>query len=147
VGQSLASIFLHLVFSTKERQPFLREPGLQERTHAYLASILRSAECPPTIVGGVADYVHHLFELSRQACLAGLVGDLKASSSKWLKTQGVAGFAWQRGYGCFSVSPSNVPGVRSYIVEQARHHRVRSFQDELRLLLYRHGVAYDERYL
>ena len=69
MGQSLASIFLHLVFSTKERRPFLQELDLQERTHGYLASILKSAECPATIVGGVADHVHILFELSRQACL------------------------------------------------------------------------------
>ena len=82
--QSLASIFLHLVFSTKERQPFLREPSLQERTHGYLASILNNADCPATIIGGVADHVHILFELSRQVCVADLVGDLKASSSKWL---------------------------------------------------------------
>jgi putative transposase len=76
-----------------------------------------------------------------------LVGDLKASSSKWLKAQGVAGFAWQRGYGCFSVSRSNVSKAKSYIAEQPQHHQVRSFQDELRLLLSRHGVGYDERYL
>jgi REP element-mobilizing transposase RayT len=115
--------------------------------YGYLASILNNAECPAMIIGGVADHVHILFELSRQACVAGLVGDLKASSSKWLKAQGVAGFAWQRGYGCFSVSRSNVSKAKSYIAEQPQHHQVRSFQDELRLLLSRHGVGYDKRYL
>lgn len=81
VGQSLASIFLHLVFSTKERHPFLREPVLQERTHGYLASILKNAECPATIIGGIADHVHILFELSRQACVADLVGARKHYNS------------------------------------------------------------------
>ena len=147
MSQSLASISLHLVFSTKERQTFLHEPDLRERTHGYLASTLNNAGCPATIVGGVADHVHILFALSRRACVADLVGDLKASSSKWLKAEGVAGFAWQRGYGCFSVSQSNVPAIREYIAQQLRHHRVRSFQDELRSLLLKHGVAYDEKYL
>ena len=147
VAQSLASIFLHLVFSTKERRPFLCEADLQARTHGYLASILNNAQWPATVVGGVADHVHILFELSRQTSVATIVGDLKASSSKWLKAQGVAGFAWQRGYGCFSVSQSNVSEVRNYIADQPRHHRARSFQDELRLLLAKHGIAYDESYL
>ena len=147
VSQSLARISLHLVFSTKERQAFLTEPDLRERAHGYLASTLNNAECPAIIIGGISDHVHILFALSRRACVADLVGDLKASSSKWLKAQGVAGFAWQRGYGCFSVSQSNVPAVREYIAQQHHHHRVRSVQDELRLLLFRHGIAYDEKYL
>ena len=150
-GQFLGSLGVGVGKAARQRWAMMQTestvPTRAWPAYGYLASILNNAECPAMIIGGVADHVHILFELSRQACVAGLVGDLKASSSKWLKAQGVAGFAWQRGYGCFSVSRSNVSKAKSYIAEQPQHHQVRSFQDELRLLLSRHGVGYDERYL
>jgi hypothetical protein len=121
-GQFLGSLGVGVGKAARQRWAMMQTestvPTRAWPAYGYLASILNNAECPAMIIGGVADHVHILFELSRQACVAGLVGDLKASSSKWLKAQGVAGFAWQRGYGCFSVSRSNVSKARSYIAEQ-----------------------------
>jgi REP element-mobilizing transposase RayT len=147
VPQSLANILIHLVFSTKDREPFLTQEDLRGRTHAYLAEVLRSYECPTLIVGGVADHVHALFRLSRTQSVASLLEHLKTSSSKWIKAQGVAGFGWQRGYGGFSVSESNAAAVVAYIEKQKEHHLKMTFEDEFRLILQRHRVQFDERYV
>jgi REP element-mobilizing transposase RayT len=95
------------------------------------------------------DHVHILFELGRTVAVSAAVEEVKTSSSKWLKTQGpeFSRFAWQAGYGAFSVSESNVTAVRDYIANQAEQHRVKSFPDEYRTFLARHGVAFDERYV
>jgi putative transposase len=101
------------------------------------------------IVGGVEDHVHILCTLSRQESVAVLIRELKRESSKWVKEQAPAlrGFAWQAGYGPFSVSPSHVAALKQYIANQQQHHRKVSFQDEFRRLLKKYGVLYDERYV
>ena len=146
--QSLARIYLHLVFSTKGRAPILQET-VRESLHRYMATVLENLGCHPLLFNSVEDHVHMLFELGRTMAVSTVVEDIKKSSSKWLKSQpGVVGdFAWQSGYGVFSVSASQVETARAYISSQREHHRTRTFQDEVRLLLEKHGVAFDERYV
>jgi putative transposase len=112
-----------------------------------MAGILKNLECHPIKIGGVDDHVHILISLSKNIALSQLIGRLKGSSSKRLKEKGVQGFAWQNGYGAFSVSESNVEAVTAYVTNQAEHHRKFSFQEEFRELLKRHRIAFDERYV
>lgn len=149
MAQSLAKILLHLVFSTKERQPFLRDIVLREEVHRYLGGILAQLDCQPLIIGGVEDHVHLLYAHSRTTTIADVVKELKRGSSVWLKSKApsLAGFAWQGGYGVFSVGQSQVDDVRTYIGGQEEHHRKISFQDEFRRLLQRYEIAFDERYV
>lgn len=146
--QSLSQIVIHVVFSTKERYPFL-DSVTRPKLHAYLATVARNAGCEAYRVGGVADHVHLAIRLSRTITIASLVETLKTSSSKWLKTQSpdLAAFSWQRGYGCFSVSPADLDALRSYIDNQERHHQTRTFQDEFRMFLKKYDVEYDEAYV
>jgi REP element-mobilizing transposase RayT len=146
--QSLARIYLHLVFSTKNREPAIIA-SVRESLHAYIATVLKNLDCHANLINSVEDHVHLLFELARTVSVSQVVEEVKKSSSKWIKTQaGVsAGFAWQSGYGAFSVSQSNVEGVRAYIATQREHHRKQSFQEELRALLAKHQIAFDERYV
>jgi REP element-mobilizing transposase RayT len=144
--QSLARVLVHLVFSTKHREPFLTTDK-RGRAFAYLGGTLNAIDCPAVIVGGVADHVHLLFVLSRTMPLSKAVEELKKESSKWAKEAVHPAFYWQNGYGAFSVSPSNVPQVTAYIENQESHHRILSFQDEFRELLRRHNIAWDERYV
>jgi REP element-mobilizing transposase RayT len=145
--QSLSQIYVHLVFSTKDRATLI-PANIQPRLHAYLAGTLSGIGCPTVQVGGMPDHVHILFRLSRTVTISNVVKDAKVESSKWMKNEGgVSGFAWQVGYGAFSVSASNVDAVTRYILNQAEHHRVRSFQDEFRRLLELYQVEYDEAYV
>jgi putative transposase len=147
--QSLANVLLHIIFSTKNREPHLRDRHLRDDLHAYLAGTLANLGCPALIVGGVSDHVHILCQLSRTTTIADLVQELKTESSKWLKERdrSLAGFYWQNGYAALSVSQSNAPRVRDYIAAQEEHHRTRSFQDEFREFLRRHKIEFDERYV
>ena len=147
--QSLAQIYLHLVWSTKSRVPFLQDETLRQNLHAYLAGACKNLECPPLKVGGIEDHVHVACRLSRKIAVAELVKRLKKESSKWVKAQDPAlgGFYWQEGYGAFSVSPGHVEVLREYIANQHEHHRKEDFKEELRRLLQKYGVDYDERYV
>jgi putative transposase len=147
--QSLSIIYIHLVFSTKDRRPFLRDPKIRETLHAYLGEVSKRLNCPPIVIGGVQDHVHTLARFGRTIMHAEWVKELKRVSNQWLKEQGVGllGFEWQRGYADFSVSPSNLEKVRDYIVRQEEHHRKMTFQDELRILLRKHQARWDERYV
>ncbi|MBS1787430.1 MAG: IS200/IS605 family transposase [Acidobacteria bacterium] len=146
--QSLSHVVIHVVFSTKERYPFL-DSVTRPKLHAYLATVARNAGCEAYRVGGMADHVHLAIRLSRTITIASLVETLKTSSSKWLKTQSpdLAAFSWQRGYGCFSVSPADLDALRVYIDNQESHHQARTFQDEFRMFLKKYGVEYDEAYV
>ena len=149
MAQSLAKILLHTVFSTKDRHPFLRDKPLRDELHRYLGGILANLDCQPLIIGGVEDHVHLLFTHSRTATVADVVKELKRSSSAWLKAKAadLADFAWQAGYGVFSIGQSQVNDVRAYIAGQEEHHRKVLFQDEFRRLLERYDIAFDERYV
>jgi REP element-mobilizing transposase RayT len=145
---SLAFVVVHLVFSTKGRKAVLHD-SLRPDLYAYLATIARNAGCECYRVGGVADHVHLAIRLSRTANIAKLVAELKSASSKWLKMQSpaLAKFAWQRGYGAFSVGPADLKAVVQYIDAQETHHQKCSFQDEFRAFLKKYGVECDETYL
>ena len=147
--QALSAVYVHLVFSTKERRPFLRDKTLRENLHNQLGAISKTLQCPPLIVGGVEDHVHLLCRFGRTLTQAEWVKELKRVSNIWLKEQGrdLSGFEWQSGYADFSVSQSNLEQVKQYIARQEDHHRKHSFQDELRAFLTKHEVEFDERYL
>ncbi len=145
--QSLAQLYVHLVFSTRGRARLI-PAELQPRLHAYLAATSNALDCPAIKAGGMPDHIHLLFRLSRKICLSDAVKAAKVESSKWMKTEGgVRDFAWQAGYGAFSVSASDVGEVTDYICNQPHHHHQRSFQDEFRRLLQRYQLEYDEAYV
>ena len=147
--QSLSAVYIHLVFSTKERRPFLRDNTTRMALHAYLGGTSKTLDCPPIIVGGMEDHVQILARFGRTITQADWVKELKRVSNLWLKEQGAAygDFQWQGGYADFSVSQSNLERVKNYIANQEAHHRKLNFQDELRALLRRHDMELDERYV
>jgi len=147
--QALSAVYIHLVFSTKERRPWLQDRAEREALHAFLGRASKELDCPPILVGGVEDHVHLLARFGRKIAQADWVKELKRVSNVWLKTRGrdYAEFEWQGGYADFSVSPSNLEKVKEYIANQEEHHRKVGFQDELRALLRRHDLEWDERYL
>jgi putative transposase len=146
--QSLSAIYIHLVFSTKNRRPLLRDQPVREALHAYLGGASKTLGCPPIFVGGVEDHVHLLARFGRTITQAEWVKEIKRVSHVWIKKQGrdYADFDWQDGYADFSVSQSNLDPVKQYIGRQEEHHRKTSFQEELRALLRRHEIEWDERY-
>ncbi|MFA6563604.1 MAG: transposase [Verrucomicrobiia bacterium] len=148
MSQSLAKNLIYLIYSTKDRRAVLDEP-VREELHRYSAGILASLDSPALLIGSVADHIHILFNLHRTKALADVVMELKRGSSKWLKMKGghLADFAWQNGYGAFSVSQSSVSQVRDYILAQAEHHKQTSFQNELRAFLRRYEIEFDEQYV
>ena len=147
--QSLSVVYLHLVFSTKDRRPLLRDPILRAEMHAWLAASSRKLGCPSILIGGVEDHVHILARHGRTISQADWVKELKRTSSLWIKERdrGASDFAWQAGYGVFSVSAANLEAVRDYVARQEEHHRAPSFQDEFRTLLQSHGETWDEQYV
>ena len=149
MSQSLAKIWTHLIFSTKERYAFLSDETIRHDMHSYLAKILKANNCPTLLVGGVSDHVHSLFLLSKNHSIASIVWAIKRSSSKWVKGQAISlrKFYWQEGYGAFSVSQSDVERVERYILNQETHHKKKTFQDEFRGFLKKYQVDYDERYV
>jgi putative transposase len=147
--QSLSAVYIHLVFSTKDRRPFLRDKTVCDDLHACLGGVSKTLECPSIIVGGVEDHVHLLCRFGRTITQAEWVKELKRVSNLWLKERGrdYADFEWQGGYADFSVSQSNLEQVKQYIAGQEEHHRKIGFQDELRALLRKHEIEWDEKYV
>ena len=146
--QSLSAVYIHLVFSTKQRHPFLRDDGLRQDLHAFLGGTSKTLGCPPILVGGVEDHVHLLARFGRTITQADWVKELKRVSNVWLKDEGgISNFEWQGGYADFSVSQSNLEQVKRYIENQESHHRKLTFQDEVRALLTKHEMEWDERYI
>jgi putative transposase len=147
--QSLSRIYLHIVFSTKDRQPCLQDRELRTALHAYMAATLKHLDCIPVEIGGVEDHVHILCLLPRTKTVAELVKEVKRVSTNWLKEQSpsLKYFHWQAGYGVFSVSQSNVNDVIKYILNQEEHHSKIIFQDEYRVLLRKHAVDFDEKFV
>ena len=149
MAQSLARLWTHLIFSTKDRFPFLSDKVLRTEMHAFLAQVLHTHGCETLIVGGVEDHAHALFALSRTLAIASVVKEVKRTSSNWVKETSpkLSKFYWQGGYGAFSVSQSKLAEVIRYIENQEEHHRRVTFQDEYRAFLKAYGVDYDERYV
>jgi REP element-mobilizing transposase RayT len=141
------SLHYHLIFSTKERAPSIL-PDLRGRMHAYLGGVIRGIGGVALDIGGTADHVHLVVGLKPTHTLADVLRILKADSSKCVHEElGVKDFAWQEGYGAFTVSKSDLDAVGKYVQDQEEHHRKRSFQEEYRALLEKHGIDFDERYL
>ena len=149
MSQSLSNILIHVVFSTKDRVPFLRDPDIRNQMHAQLGGTSKTLNCPTLIVGGVEDHVHLLARESRTITLSEWVKELKRVTSIWIKEKSpqFETFAWQAGYGAFSVSQSQSGKVIKYIQEQETHHRKQDFKTEFREFLERHEIEYDERYV
>ena len=146
---SFAQIYLHLVFSTKGRQPFLDDREFRERVHEYLGGACNGLGCEVLQVGGIADHVHIACRFSRVLSVADFLKELKRQSTVWIKKTRptLDEFHWQLGYGAFSISPTHVDPLVAYIRNQEAHHRTESFQDEFRRLLKKNGLEWDERYV
>ena len=146
--QSLSAVYIHLIFSTKNRQPFLRNKVIRTALHAELGGISKTLDCPPIITGGVEDHVHLLARFGRTITQAEWINELKRVSNLWLKkAYSISDFEWQSGYADFSVSQSNLEHVTKYIANQEEHHLKIGFQDEVRALLSKHQMEWDERYI
>jgi putative transposase len=148
MSQSLSSILIHLVFSTRHREPFIT-PAIETELHPYMATVFRELKSPSLTIGGTSDHVHILFSLSRVIAVADLVEEVKTSTSKWIKTNGLEfrNFHWQKGYGAFSIGQSNVDSLKRYIRSQKHHHQRVTFQDEYRKFLEAYKIDYDEKYV
>ena len=147
--QSHAKVWIHIVFSTKDRRPFLQNEKFQTEMFRMLAHHVKESNCVSATVGGHEDHVHLLVGLARTITIASLVEKIKTETSKWAKRTdgGVPSFRWQSGYGAFSVSHSARCNVDTYIRDQEKHHQKFSFQDEFRRLCEVHELVIDERYV
>jgi len=148
MSQSLVKNFIHIVFSTKYRQALINTQ-IEDELFSYIGGICNEMECRPVKIGGFNDHVHVLCMLSKKVTLVKLTEEIKASSSKWIKTKGIEykNFYWQNGYGAFSVSPSVVKKVAVYIENQKDHHKTKTFRSEYLAFLKKYKVEYDEQYL
>jgi putative transposase len=148
MSQSLAKVYLHAIFSTKNREPLLADDWRDE-CFQVIGGAANSLGCPSMIVGGMPDHVHILFQLGRTITMADAIGKIKSTSSAWVNQNRHTPepFHWQNGYAAFSVSQSSVQSVRRYIRNQPEHHKKQPFQDELREWLRRYEMEWDETYL
>jgi REP-associated tyrosine transposase len=148
MANTYTSLNYHLVFSTKNREAWLVE-AVRERLWPYLGGIARENEMKPIEIGGMADHVHILVSIPASMALSKAVQLIKGGSSLWVKKSfpNMAGFAWQDGYGAFTVSESQLGTVRDYISRQPEHHRTKTFAEEYKGFLKRHHIEFDERYL
>lgn len=148
MSQSLANILIHLVFSTKDRRPFI-PPEHEPRLHQYISTVASDLQSPVIFINGMPDHVHLLFSLSRNMTISEFVSKIKANSSRWMKAvhHFDSPFAWQKGYGAFSIGESSRQVAIDYIANQKEHHKKMSFQEELLALLRKNKVAFDEKYL
>ena len=146
MSQTLSFNLVHVIFSTKDRQALISDE-LSDALHAYLSGAARNLGCECFPAGGVADHVHLALRLAPTKAAARIVSEIKTGSSVWMKQQGVKDFAWQRGYGLFSVSPADIGALVQYIETQKAHHRKWGFQDEMRAFYAKYHVEFDERYV
>lgn len=146
--QSLARILIHYVFSTKNRERWIRDEHRDE-LHGYIGGIVEEHKGTLLCSASVEDHIHLLVAQPRTITVADLVEEIKTGSSRWIKTKSaqLSGFHWQSGYGAFSISPSHRPALEHYFAGQAEHHRRVTFQEEYRKLLAKYGIEYDERYV
>jgi putative transposase len=143
--QTLSFNLVHIIFSTKNRAPLITGQTMAD-LHGYLAATARNLGCDCFRVGGMADHVHLAAKLPMTKAAAQIVSEIKTGSSVWMKQRGVGDFAWQRGYGLFSVGPADLGAFMQYIDGQEAHHRKRNFQDEMRAFFEKYRIAFDERY-
>ena len=148
MSNTYTSLHYHIIFSTKDREPWLTAP-LRERLWPYLGGIARENRMKALEIGGVSDHVHLLLSIPSTLAVAKAVQLIKGGSSHWIKDTfpNVSGFSWQDGYGAFTVSESQLAPVAEYIRRQEDHHRTKTFAEEYRAFLTRHHVEFDERFL
>jgi Transposase and inactivated derivatives len=148
MSSSYCNLLYHIVFSTKGRESWMNA-AIRSRIHEYLGGAIRGENGIALMVNGTADHVHILAKLRQDKALSKTIGELKANSSGWISRtfKGATGFAWQQGYGAFTVKESQVPKVRRYIERQEKHHHSVSFLEEFKVILKAHGLPFDERYL
>ncbi|MGO8835790.1 MAG: IS200/IS605 family transposase [Limisphaerales bacterium] len=148
MANTFTSLHYHVIFSTKHREPWIAH-DIEERVWKFLGGIARENGMKALLIGGMPDHVHLALALPPAQSVSKALQLLKGGSSKWIKDTlpQMRGFAWQDGYGAFTVSKSNLPEVTTYIQNQREHHRIKTFQEEFLAFLVRHGVEYDERYL
>jgi REP element-mobilizing transposase RayT len=148
MGQTLVQLYIHIIFSTKNREPLIPQ-ALDDALYAYIGGVIKEKGGFPILINGVADHVHLLTTLPKTVSISDYVRDIKANASWWLKTQDAVsnGFSWQSGYGAFSVSASQKNTVFRYVANQKEHHKKVSFQEEFLKFLKRYNIPYDERYI
>lgn len=148
MGQSLSNILTHIIFSTKNRQSFIHDE-IELRLYAYIKTICQDHGSHLIQIGGISNHIHLLVNLSRKYALSKFVNEIKSHSSKWIKTidNDLQNFAWQSGYGAFSVGQLEYQKVVDYISRQKEHHQVISFQEEYLRFLKTYRIKYDEKYL
>jgi len=148
MAQSLSKLYVHIVFHIKRNSPVIRYRDKQ-RLYAYIGSVIKSNESIPIVINGVENHIHILCVLSKNIALSKLVEEIKRHSSRWIKgiDTHYAQFAWQGGYGCFSVSSSLHDTTKRYIENQEKHHKKMTFQDEYIAFLKEYKIDYDERYV
>jgi len=146
--QSLSKVYVHITFSTKNRQNLI-DDSIKDSLYEYIGGVCKGLDCNPVKVGGHKNHIHVLCILSRIIAQMKLLEEIKKRSSKWIKTKGqsYSNFYWQDGYGIFSINPTEIDKVIDYIQEQDKHHKHKSFQDEFRDFLKKYKVDYDERYV
>lgn len=146
--QTLVSLMVHVVFSTKHRADLIT-PDIETDLFAFMAGVLKNHNSRLLAANGTANHVHLLISQSKTVALSLLVQELKKSTSKWIKLQGAKfkDFQWQDGYGAFSIGESNVPALKQYIARQKEKHQKKSFEDELKEFLRKYGIEFDERYI
>jgi putative transposase len=145
MSHTCGNILLHLIFSTQNRLPLIK-PGFRNDLFAYLGGIIREMNATALIINGTADHVHVLLRARPAHAPAEIARVVKTNSSRWIRER-FPEFAWQTGYGVFSVSETNLPAVTKYIASQEEHHKRHSFQDEFRTFLAKNKIAVDEKYL
>ncbi|HEY3415427.1 MAG TPA: transposase [Armatimonadota bacterium] len=145
---SYASLYYHLVFSTKDRLPLIT-PDVAPRIYEYMGGIIRSQGGISLRIGGTADHAHVLTTIDKTLAIADCLRDLKCNTTNWIKETfpWLQSFAWQEGYGAFTISVSGLNRVKAYIDGQTEHHRTVTFQEEFLDFLHRHNIPYDPRYI
>jgi REP element-mobilizing transposase RayT len=148
MANTYTSLHYHIVYSTKHRQPWIA-PGIEERVWEYIGGIARQNDAKALQVGGIEDHVHIVLAAPPTMAVSKTAQLLKGNSSKWIHETfpDMGAFAWQDGYGAFTISKSQLPDVIKYVTHQREHHRATTFQEEFLALLQRHGIEYDERYV
>jgi REP element-mobilizing transposase RayT len=148
MAQTLTCLYVHVVFSTKNRAELIT-PEIENDLFAYLGAVLNNHKSKLLAANGTRDHIHLLISLSKTVCLSELVGIIKRNSSVWIKTRGAPfrDFHWQDGYGAFSIGQSQIETVKNYIARQKTKHAKIDFKDEFRAVLRKYNVEYDERYV
>ncbi|MCE9565627.1 MAG: transposase [Planctomycetes bacterium] len=146
MAQTYTRLLYHITFSTKNREPWI-DATWRPELHAFIGGLLRNRKGMLLAAGGIPDHIHLLVRLVADRSISDIVRDIKSNSCSWLHERGVMPFAWQDGYGAFTLNPSGIPAVTAYINNQVEHHANKTFRDEFLTLLNEHQIEYDEKYL